>query len=222
MLLRAFAGQAFLLAVLGVALFVPAGTLAYWQGWVVLAVFEAASTVLTIDLARRDPALLQRRTRLGPLAERSGLQKLIQVLSSLGFVAMFVVAALDHRAGWSRVPVAIVIASDALLVIGYWIVFRVFRANTYTSAVVEVVPAQRVIDTGPYAHVRHPMYAGALLMVLGIPLALGSWWSFLAAATIVVVIVVRLLDEERTLAAELPGYTAYRERVRYRLVPGVW
>ena len=221
MLLRAFAGQVFLLAVLGVALFVPAGTLAYWQAWVVLAVFEVASAVLTIDLARRDPALLQRRTRL-PVAEGRGIQKLIQVLAMLGFVAMFVVAALDHRAGWSRVPIAVAIAGDVLLALSFWIVFRVFRANTYTSSLIEVAPTQRVIDTGPYAHVRHPMYAGALLMLPGIPLALGSWWALLAAAVILGVIVVRLLDEERMLAAELPGYTAYRQRVRYRLVPGVW
>ena len=137
MLVRAFAGQVFLLAVMCVAVFVPAGTLCYWQAWVVLAVFEVASAALTLDLARRDPALLQRRMRL-PVAEGRGIQKLIQVLATLGFVAMFVVSALDHRAGWSRVPVAAALAGDALLALGFWIVFRVFRANTYTSAVVEV------------------------------------------------------------------------------------
>jgi protein-S-isoprenylcysteine O-methyltransferase Ste14 len=208
--------------VLGAALFVPAGTVAYWQAWVFLAVFTAAVTAITIDLAIHDPALLARRTHAGPIAETSSRQKLIQSLASLAFLALFVISALDHRGAWSRVPAAIAIAGDALVILGLGIVFRVFRVNTFTSAVIAVEREQHVIPNGPYAHVRHPMYAGALVMLVGVPLALGSWWGLVALPPMVAVLVWRLVDEERVLATDLAGYTEYRARVRYRLMPGVW
>jgi protein-S-isoprenylcysteine O-methyltransferase Ste14 len=146
----------------------------------------------------------------------------LQGLASLAYLAVFVVAGLDHREGWSRVPVAAVVAGDALVVLGMFVVFRVFRANTFTSAVVEVHRDQQVVSTGPYAVVRHPMYSGALVMMIGVPIALGSWWSLVPVAAMAAVIVVRLLDEEHLLANQLPGYGAYRRRVKHRLVPRVW
>src|SRR5215468_4917623 len=201
---KAVAGFVFLFAALAAALFGPAGSLDYWQAWVFLAVFAIASAAITVDLARRDPALLARRVQAGPAAEPTTRQKWIQGLASLAFLAVFVVSGLDHRAGWSRVPVAAAIAGDALVALGMFVVFRVFRANTFTSAVIEVGRDQQLVSTGPYAVVRHPMYAGALVMMIGVPIALGSWWGLVPVAAMVAVIVARLLDEESLLATQLP------------------
>jgi protein-S-isoprenylcysteine O-methyltransferase Ste14 len=217
---QAALGLAFLLGVLAAILFGIAGV-AYWQAWVFLAVFGIATTAITIDLARRDPALLARRVKAGPLAEPSALQKIIQALASLAFVALFAIAAIDHHRGAS-VPLALELAGDALVALGLWIVARVFRANTFTGATIGVAQDQQVVSTGPYAIVRHPMYAGALVMLAGVPLALGSWWALLAVPAMTLVIAWRLGDEERQLAAELRGYAEYRARVKYRLVPHVW
>ena len=217
MIAKAFAGLAFLLAVIAAALFVPARTLDYWQAWMVLATFGASNLAITIYLAVRDPALLARRTKAGPIAEPTLAQKIIQSIASLAFVAVFVVAGLHHA---DRRVLAI--AGDVLIVLGLVFVALVFRANTFTSATVEVKPEQQLVSTGPYAIVRHPMYAGALLMLLGVPLALASWPAFIPVAVIVAVIVVRLLAEEKLLVVELAGYAEYRERVRYRLIPFVW
>jgi protein-S-isoprenylcysteine O-methyltransferase Ste14 len=219
---RAVAGFAVLFAALAAALFGPAWSFDYWQAWLFLAVFATAGAGVTIDLARRDPALLARRVKAGPAAEPTPRQKWIQGLASLAYLAVFVVAGFDHREGWSHVPGAAVIAGDALVALGMFVVFRVFRANSFTSAVVEVSRDQPLVSTGPYAVVRHPMYAGALVMMLGVPIALGSWWGLVPVAAMVAVIVARLLDEEALLATQLPGYAEYRRRVEHRLVPGVW
>ncbi|HET9989075.1 MAG TPA: isoprenylcysteine carboxylmethyltransferase family protein [Kofleriaceae bacterium] len=217
---QAALGLAFLLGVLAAILLSIAG-LAYWQAWVFLAVFGAATTAITIDLARRDPALLARRVHAGPLAEPTARQKLIQAFASAAFLALFVIAAFDHRHGAS-VPIALSIAGDVLVAIGLWIVARVFRANTFTAATIDVEQDQQLVSTGPYAIVRHPMYAGALVMLAGVPLALGSWWALLAVPAMALVIVWRLRDEERRLASDLPGYADYRTRVKHRLVPFMW
>jgi protein-S-isoprenylcysteine O-methyltransferase Ste14 len=219
---RAFGGLLFLLVVLAVALFLPAGTLDYWQAWVFLAVFGLAVLAITLDLLRSDPQLLERRTSAGPVAEKEPRQRLIQSLASLAFVALFVVCAVDHRLGWSTVPLAVVVLGDVLVALGLLAVFRVFKENTFTSATIEVGAEQWVISTGPYALVRHPMYAGALVMLLGVPLALGSWWGLLVVVVMAAVIVGRLLDEETYLAKNLPGYPEYQRQVRYRLLPLVW
>ena len=219
---RAFGGLLFLLVVLSAALFLPAGTLDYGQAWVFLGVFGLAVLAITLDLLRSDPQLLERRTSAGPVAEKEPRQRLIQSLASLAFVALFVVGALDHRLGWSAVPLAVVVLGDVLVALGLLAVFLVFKANTFTSATIEVGAEQRVIATGPYGLVRHPMYAGALVMLLGVPLALGSWWGLLVVMAMATVIVWRLLDEERYLAKNLPGYPEYQCQIRYRLLPLVW
>jgi protein-S-isoprenylcysteine O-methyltransferase Ste14 len=219
---QALAGLAFLIAVLAAATLLPARTLDFWQAWVLLGVFAAASLAITLDLAKRDPALLARRVKAGPIAEPSARQKALQALASLAFLALFVVPGLDHHAGWSSVPAAVAIAGDVLVALGFAIVSRVFRANTFTSAVVEVAPEQQLVSTGPYAIVRHPMYAGALVLLAGIPLALGSWWGLAGLPAMIAVIAARLVDEERLLARELAGYEDYRNTVRYRLIPRVW
>ena len=148
---------------MGLLLFVPAGTLDYWQAWVYLGVFFGTTILITIDLLKRDPALLQRRMRGGPTAEKEPTQRVIMLLASLGFIALLVVPALDHRFGWSRVPVAVVVIGDVLVLTGFLFIGRVYRENTYTRSTIEVSEGQTVISTGPYAIVRHPMYASAMI-----------------------------------------------------------
>ena len=144
------------------------------------------------------------------------------VFTSLAFIGLLVVPALDHRFGWSTVPVYVVIAGDALVTIGFYFIFLVYRENTYTSATIEVAANQEVIESGPYAIVRHPMYASALLYLLGTPLALGSYWGLLPFVAVIPLLIWRLTDEERMLTRELGGYAQYKRRVRYRLMPRVW
>jgi protein-S-isoprenylcysteine O-methyltransferase Ste14 len=199
-----------------------AGDLAYWQAWTFVAVYGAHTAVITIDLARRDPALLERRVKAGPVAEPTRRQKIIQAFASLAFLGELGACGLDHRLGASQVPIAVVVAGDVLVVLGLHIVHRVFRANSFTSATVQVADGQPLVTSGPYRLVRHPMYSGALVMLLGAPLALGAWWGLAAWPCMVAVIVVRLVDEERQLVAGLAGYADYRARVRYRLMPLVW
>lgn len=219
---RAWLAFAILLAVMALLLFVCAGSVRYWQAWVYLSIFAATGALMTVYLARRDPALLERRMRGGPGAEREPAQKRIMRLISLAFVALLVVPALDHRYGWSDVPLPLVLAGDALVAVGFYLIFLVYRENTFAAATVDVVADQKVISTGPYAIVRHPMYASALLYLLGTPPALGSSWGFLPIAALIPLLIWRILDEERLLRERLPGYHEYRQTVRYRLVPGIW
>jgi protein-S-isoprenylcysteine O-methyltransferase Ste14 len=211
-------GFANLIFLLAIALFAPAWTLRFWQALLYLLLFASSSAAITVYLWNRDQALLSRRVSAGPLAEKSRAQQIIQLFASIGFLAILVVPSLDHRFSWSHVPLWIVLAGDLLVVLGFYIVFKVFCVNTFTSATIEVNEQQTVISTGPYAFVRHPMYSGALVM----PLALASWWGLIAFVLMVAVIVIRLLDEEKLLLANLPGYAEYGARVRYRLMPYVW
>jgi protein-S-isoprenylcysteine O-methyltransferase Ste14 len=219
---KAALGLVQLVVVIAVALFVPAGTVRYAEGWVFLLIFSGSSLAITIYLAKHDPALLERRTQAGPVAEKERSQKLIQAFASVAFLGTFIVPALDHRFGWSHVPMAAVICGDGLVALGFVIVWQVFRANTFTSAVIEVAKEQGVIDTGPYAVVRHPMYAGALVMFAGVPLALGSLVGLLTFPPFALAIVWRLIEEERFLSAGLPGYVAYCDKTPDRLIPHVW
>jgi protein-S-isoprenylcysteine O-methyltransferase Ste14 len=219
---RAWFGLAALALVMALVLFVPAGTLRYPQAWVYLAVFNGASVLMTLHLMRHDPALLERRMRAGPLAEKRPAQRIILLFTSIGFIASLVVPALDHRFGWSSVALAVVAAGDALVAIGFYLISLVYRENTFTAATVEIAEGQRVISTGPYAIVRHPMYASASFYLVGTPLALGSWWGFVPIVVMLPFLIWRLLDEERLLGGSLPGYVDYQKRVRYRLVPFVW
>jgi protein-S-isoprenylcysteine O-methyltransferase Ste14 len=208
--------------VLALFVFLPAGTFDYWEGWLFSAVFVACSLALTLYLAVNDPALLERRMNAGPGAEQEPTQKTIMIGTLAALAAVPVLSGLDHRLGWSSVPTPAVIFGNILIVLSNVGFYRVFRENTYGAATVQVVEGQSVISTGPYAVVRHPMYSWALVMMLGMPLALGSWWGLLAVTTAVAGIVARLLDEERFLAGHLAGYPEYKRKVRYRLVPIVW
>lgn len=215
-------GFANLVLLLAIALFAPAWTFGFWQAWLYLFLFASSSAAITIYLWKRDRALLARRVSAGSIAENSRTQQIIQLFASLGFLAILVVPSLDHRSSWSHVPLWLVLTGDLLVVLGFYIVFRVFCVNTFTAAIVEVAEQQTVISTGPYAFVRHPMYSGALIMLLGTPFALASWWGSVAFVLMFVVIVIRLLDEEKLLFANLPGYAEYAARVKYRLIPRAW
>ena len=219
---RACLALAVLAVASGLLLFVPAGTIHYWQAWVYLWIFVGASVLTTLYLMRKDPALLERRMSGGPTAEKRPAQKLIMLCTSIGFIALLVVPAFDNRFGWSTVPLGGVVAGDVLVVIGFYFISLVYRENTFASATIEVAENQKVVSTGPYAIVRHPMYASAFLYLLGTPLALGSYWGFVPIAAMMPVLIWRLFDEERFLARDLPGYTEYQKRVRHRLVPFVW
>ena len=219
---RAWLALAVLAVAMALLLFVPAGTAHYWQAWVYLFLFIGASALTTLFLMKRDPALLERRMGGGPTAEKRPAQKIIMLFTSLGFIALLVVPALDQRYRWTTVPPSVVAAGDALVIIGCLFIARVYRENTFTSATVQVVESQRVISTGPYAIVRHPMYASAFLYLVGTPLALGSYCGLAPIAAMVPFLIWRLLDEERLLTRQLPGYADYRTRVRHRLVPFVW
>jgi len=203
-------------------LFVPAGTIRYWQAWVYLSIFFGAAALTTLYLMRRDPALLQRRMSGGPLAEKRPTQKLIMFWTSAGFIALLVVPALDHRFGWSIVSIFGVLFGDVLLAVGLYLIFLVYRENTFTSATIEVAADQYVISTGPYAIVRHPMYASAALYLVGTPLALGSYWGLTLLPGILPFLIWRLFDEEKFLSQNLHGYAEYQQKVRHRLIPGIW
>ena len=220
--LKAWLGLAVVTFIMGLAIFLCAGTLRYWQAWCYLAVYAGCSGLITLYLMRYDPALLERRMRGGPTAEKERPQKIIMMAASLAYVASLAVPALDHRYHWSSLPVWVELAGDALTVLSFYLVFRVFRENSYSAATVQIADGQKVIDTGPYARVRHPMYAGASLLFLAPPLALGSAWGMLAFVAALPVLIWRLLHEERFLARHLPGYQEYRAKVRWRLLPGVF
>lgn len=211
-----------MLLVVLAAVFLPAWTLDYWQGWLCVAVFFIGASSISVWMARNDPALLARRMKAGPGAEKRLEENVAQAIALVVFLANFVVSAFDHRFGWSYVPVSGVIAGNLMILAGLAISFAVARVNTYASAILEVTEGQKVISTGPYAHVRHPLYSGALVLLFGIPPALGSWWGELANLLLTGTIVWRLQNEERLLLRELPGYAEYREKVKQRLVPYVW
>jgi len=219
---KAFAGLLCLFLVMAALLFVPAGTLDYWQAWTFLAVYFAWSVAITLYLMKGDPKLLQRRMRGGPFAEKETAQKIIMLFTSLGFIALLVLPALDRRFTWSHMSPYAALAGDGLVAIGWLAILSVFKQNSFASATIELASDQKVISTGPYALVRHPMYSGALVMLAGIPIALGSWWGLLVILAIIPALIWRLFDEERFLAGNLPGYVEYQNRVQYRLIPRVW
>jgi protein-S-isoprenylcysteine O-methyltransferase Ste14 len=219
---KAVGGLLITLLVMAGLVFGAAGTVDYWEAWVFLGVFGASGLAITVYLMKKDPKLLARRVSGGPTAEKEATQKIIQTFTALGFIAMLIVPGLDHRWHWSVVPLDVVVAADILVVVGFVFVFFVYKENSFASATIELAPDQRVISSGPYALVRHPMYFGGLLMFLGMPVALGSWWGLPGLIVMMPALLWRLLDEEKFLVERLQGYSEYRNKVRYRLVPFLW
>ncbi|QLJ52677.1 MAG: hypothetical protein Sv326_0502 [Candidatus Fermentimicrarchaeum limneticum] len=207
------------LAVVGIMLFVPAGTLDYWQAWVYMAiVFVPASFVLAYFL-KNDPKFLERRFKT---REKEVKQKTLIKIASVVFFIGFLIPGLDRRFGWSNVPFEFVVAADAIVVLGYALVCLVFRENSYAGRTIRVEKGQKVISTGPYAFIRHPMYLGSLLIYIATSIALGSYWALPPFLLMIPVIIYRIFNEEDVLKRELKGYTAYCQKTRYRLLPFVW
>jgi protein-S-isoprenylcysteine O-methyltransferase Ste14 len=203
-------------------IFGAAGDLGFWQGWTFIAVYFACSALVTQDLIANDPALLERRLKGGPKHETEPAQRLIMALMMPAFMALVVIPGLDHRFGWSKAPAIAALAGDVLVAAGFYSSYLVFKANSFASATVGVAEGQTLVSAGPYAIVRHPMYAGALLYLVGTPLALGSYWGLAALALMAPILIWRLVDEESVLEQRLPGYSDYKRKVRYRLAPGVY
>ena len=210
------------LAYFGLLLFLPAGTVNYWQAWVFIAVFVVTTAVPTIYWAVTRPEVLRRRMNAGPTAETRPAQKNIVTGIYLSATAMFVVSALDHRFGWSQVPTAVVLFGDVLVAVGLGLSMLVVQQNSYAAANITVEAEQELVSTGLYGLVRHPMYLGALIMMIGAPLALDSYWGLVVLLPGLVVLAFRILDEEKALTDELAGYREYMQKVHYRLVPYAW
>jgi protein-S-isoprenylcysteine O-methyltransferase Ste14 len=204
---------------------VPAGTLDWPAGWIFLAIMVAGSVVFEVFLLRHDPALLAERLASPIQRGQETWDKVWLSAFILLFFAWLALMALDAvRFGWSHVPVWLQVVGSGGILAYFWISYLIFRENPFVAPVVKLQAdrGQRVVSTGPYAHVRHPMYAGAVLYLAGTALLLGSWYGLAATVIFIAGIVLRALLEERTLAAELPGYAAYMRKVRYRLVPRIW
>ncbi len=207
------------LCLAGVLLFLPAGGFQYVNGWLFLVLLFVPILLLGIVLYFKAPELLRKRLNS---KETQQTQKAVVGISALLFIGGFVVAGLDYRFGWSVVPSWCVILASVVLLISYALYAEVMRENAYLSRTIEVQENQKVIDTGLYGLVRHPMYAATIWLFLAIPVVLGSWWSLLCFLPYVVVIVIRIINEEDVLSRELPGYGEYQKKVKYRLFPFVW
>jgi protein-S-isoprenylcysteine O-methyltransferase Ste14 len=199
--------------------FLPAGTWAYWEAWLYLGILLIPLFFVLIYLLKNDPGLLVRRMRL---REKEEQQKLIIKLSYIPFLLAYLLPGFDKRFGWSNVPVWVVVVADILVLLGYGLIFLVFRENSYASRIIEVEQGQNVISSGPYAMVRHPMYLGSILLFVLSPLALGSYWAMIPAILAIPVIVARIWNEESVLVRDLKGYPEYMQKTRYRLIPGLW
>jgi protein-S-isoprenylcysteine O-methyltransferase Ste14 len=219
---KAWLALVILAVVMGLVIFIAAGTVRYWQAWLFLCVYFTASSLSVAYGARSDPKLLQSRMRAGPLAETELAQKIIMSTVSVAFIGGLVIPSLDARFGWSRVPFYLVAIGNVLVALFFYVAYLTLRENRFASSTVEVGNDQRVISSGIYAFIRHPMYLGVLALFIGMPLALGSYWGLLAFALVLPALVWRILDEERFLVKNLQGYTEYCAKVRWRLIPGVF
>ncbi|HEY4799902.1 MAG TPA: isoprenylcysteine carboxylmethyltransferase family protein [Bacteroidia bacterium] len=207
---------------MGTALFGPHESFSYALAWIYLGVFTISVIAITTYLFLFDNHLLKSRLAAGPVAETRTVQKIIQSVASLAFLGIFVLSSLDHKNHWSEVPPHCSYASDIFCALAFVILFYVFKQNTFLSATVEIQEKQHVISTGLYGIVRHPMYAGASILLLFTPIALGSYFGLLTSLILIAVIVYRAIDEEQELKQNLAGYSEYCEKVKYRLIPFIF
>jgi protein-S-isoprenylcysteine O-methyltransferase Ste14 len=206
----------------GSILFLAAGTFDYWQAWVFLVVFAVSGWIPSVYLMRTNPVALQRRMRGGPTAETRAVQKVVMGSAWLSLAAMFTVSGLDHRLGWSSVPTVICLVGNVLVAVGLSVMMQVVIQNSHAAATIRVEAGQKLISSGLYGLVRHPMYTGNVIMMVGIPLALGSYWGLVFVIPGVILLALRIRDEEKLLQEDLDGYREYTQKVRYRLVPCMW
>jgi protein-S-isoprenylcysteine O-methyltransferase Ste14 len=219
---KAINGFLFLFITMGLAIFLPARSLNYWQEWVYWFIFSSCCFYATIYFLKNDLRLIESRLSAGPVSEKEISQKIIQSFASIFFIAMLVIPGFDFRYHWSEIPSFLVIIADGFVFLGFWIIFLVFKENSFASSIIEVGSDQKVISTGPYRLVRHPMYSGGILLCMFTPIALGSYLGIIPACGVSIVIVFRLLDEEEFLSYNLEGYKEYCEKVCYRLIPWIW
>ena len=219
---QAIIGLTALAILLWIVLFVPAWTINYWQAWIFWFVFVTCIFAIRLNFIKKDLNLIASRLKIGPTAEQQSSQKITQAVISVFFILLLSFPSIDHHFHLSTVPTYLSITADGFIVLGLLVVYLVFKANSYTSVLVEVNEDQKVISTGPYGVVRHPMYSGALVMLLFIPLALGSFWGLLVFPPILLTIAVRLIEEEKFLVHKLPGYVEYCRKVKYHLIPYIW
>lgn len=212
---RLFAG----VVMFALLFFLPAGTWRYWQAWMYIGILVIPMLFVLAYFMKHDPALLERRMKMRE--ERSRQRRIIQA-SGLTFVLAYILPGFDIRYGWSNMPAWVSIAAGVVLFLSYMLVFRTMQVNSFLSRVIEVADNQRVIDTDVYGIVRHPMYVAMTILYVISPIVLGSWWAVIPALAIIPVIVFRILDEEKALEQELPGYVEYKQKVKYRLIPFVW
>lgn len=207
------------LLMVGLLIFLPAGSLRYAYGWLFMGLLFVPMLIAGFVMLAKSPELLKRRL---DAKEKQAAQKGVLAFSGLMFITGFVVAGLDHRFGWSRMPLWVVIAASAVFLLAYGLYAEVLRENAYLSRTVKVEAGQTVVDTGLYGLVRHPMYMATLLLFLAMPLVLGSWYALIAFAFYPAIIIVRLRDEEALLTRELAGYADYKQKVKYRIIPFIW
>jgi len=205
--------------IFGLIILISAGTFNYWQAYLYLSILMVPMAFVVVYFLKNDPKFLERRTRA---KEKEKEQLVIQIVFSLIFLSGFILPGLDKRFGWSDVSSVLVIIADAVIFLGYILVFSVFRQNSYASRIVEVEKDQKIITTGLYSIVRHPMYIGVIVMYVPTPLALGLYWGLIPMATIPLALMFRILNEEKVLRKDLPGYTEYCQKTRYRLIPFIW
>ncbi|MEU9805894.1 isoprenylcysteine carboxylmethyltransferase family protein [Mycobacterium sp. NPDC050853] len=210
------------LVVFGLALFLLAGTFNYWQAWAFLAVFALSTWIPTMYLQQVNPAAHERRKHAGPVAETRTVQKVLIGGWYLSLAAMVVISALDHRFGWTSAPAVICVVGEVLVAVGLGVTSLVVIQNSFAASTVQVETGQTLVSTGLYGLVRHPMYTGNVVTVIGFPLALGSYWGLVSVIPGLIVLIVRIRDEEKLLAEELDGYLEYAQKARYRLVPYMW
>ena len=204
---------------LGLLILIPAGTFNYWQVYVYFATLIVPMIFVLFYFLKTDPKFLERRTKT---KEKEKQQTIVSILSTIVFLAGFILPGLDHRFTWSDVPVYLSIAADIIILFGYLIIFSVFRQNSYASRIIEISEDQTIISTGLYGIVRHPMYIGVLIMFIPTPIALGSYWGLIPFALLPVSLILRILNEEKVLSDNLKGYKEYCQKTRYRLIPSIW
>jgi len=204
---------------IGLTVLLPAGTFNFWQVYIYFAVLLVPVIFVILYFLKKDPQFLERRSKM---KEQETQQKKIVFFASIVYFSGFILPGLDHRFGWSDIPTVVVIIADILILLSYIFIFYVFKENTYASRVIEVDQNQKLITTGPYSIVRHPMYLGVLVMFLSTPLALGSYWAIIPFAMLPVALVLRILNEEKVLSEQLPGYKEYCNKVRFRMIPFMW
>ena len=222
LIFKSIAGILFLLVVMGAALFIPHKSFDYFQAWIYLAAFFIPVIVITVYIFRFDKRLLESRLSVGAVSEKRKVKKLVQSLAWLLFISVYILSSLDSYHGWTQVALPLSFFADAIILLAFIFLFYVFKENTFLSATIEVQEKQKVISTGLYGIIRHPMYLGAIILMGFTPLALGSWLGLIPVIILIFVIIFRAIDEEQELKKNLAGYKEYCDKVKYRLIPFIF